>query len=149
MEIDEKDIKIIKALKEHSNAHINKISKETRIPLTTIHNRERKLVKEGIIKNYTINVDYTKIGRPIKAYVLVTVNQNISSGKKLFQEEIGKLLKKIDGVEGVDIVTGTTDILVQVRASTIENLNEIITHKIRYAEEIDKTQTLIVLKEIE
>lgn len=149
MEIDEKDLRIIKSLKEHSNAHINKISKETRIPLTTIHNREKKLVKEGIIKNYTINIDYAKIGKPIKSYVLITVNQNAYNTKKLSQEEICKLIKKVDGVESIDIVTGTTDIILQIRASSIENLNEIITNKIRNIPEIDKTQTLVVLKEVE
>lgn len=148
MKLDEKDLRIIRYLKEHADAHINKISKETRIPITTIHNRERKLSKEGIIKNYTIKLDYTKLGKPIKAYILITVNQNVSKRKKGSQEEIGKLIKKIEGVESVDIVTGTTDMLVEVRSTSIEDLNDIVTKKIRSIEEIDKTQTMLVLKEV-
>ena len=63
-------------------------------------------------------------------------------------KEIGKQIREIDGVESVDIVTGSTDIIVQIRIKDMHSLNELITEKIRKLSGIDKTQTLMVLEEI-
>jgi len=144
MNLDEKDKKILEILKEKADLTTSQISKKTRIPITTVHNRIKKLNKEGVIKNYTVNVDYEKIGKPLKAFILVTVNQGASS-----QSEIGKHVKSIDGVESVDIVTGAMDIIATIRAKDMHFLNELITKEIRTIKGIDKTQTLMVLEEIE
>jgi len=144
MKLDEKDIQILSILKQNSALTTSQISKKINVPITTIHNRIKKLRQEKIIKNYTINIDFEKIGKPLTAYVLITVNQN----KKISQKDIGLHLKKIDGVEIVDIVTGATDILIKIRASTMHDLNNLITEKLRNIEGIDKTQTMVVLEEI-
>jgi DNA-binding Lrp family transcriptional regulator len=143
MQIDEKEQKILKLLKENSKLTTSQISKKTKIPITTIHNRIKKLEKTGIIKNYTLNLDFEKIEKPIKAFMFVSINQ-----KKTSQEEIGKKIKNISEIEFVDIITGTTDIIVQARTKTINELNELITNKLRNIEGVDKTETMIVLKEV-
>jgi DNA-binding Lrp family transcriptional regulator len=58
---------------------------------------------------------------------------------------LGKI-RKINGCEGVDIVTGTTDIVAKVRVENMHILNDLIIHKIRMIEGIDKT--LMVLEEV-
>ncbi|MBS3076933.1 Lrp/AsnC family transcriptional regulator [Candidatus Pacearchaeota archaeon] len=143
MELDQKDKKILQILKENANLTTSQIAKKTAIPITTVHNRIKKLNKEKVIKNYTLNLDFEKIGKPLKAFILVTINQS-----KISQSEIGKQIREIDGVESVDIVTGSTDIIVQIRIKDMHSLNELITEKIRKLSGIDKTQTLMVLEEI-
>jgi len=146
--LDEKDLQILNILKENAKLTTSQISKETRIPITTIHNRIKKLEKQGIIKNYTLNIDFEKIGKPLKAYILVTVSQNPASPKKLSQEDIGKKIKFIEDVESIDVVTGATDILVQVRSASMKELNNLITHQLRNIQGVDKTQTMMVLEEL-
>ena len=143
MQLDEKEQKILELLKQNSKLTTSQISKKTRIPITTVHNRIKKLEKLGIIKNYTLNLDFEKIEKPIKAFIFVSANQ-----KKSSQEDIGSQIKNIPEIEFVDIVTGTTDIIVQARTKTINELNELITHKLRNISGVDKTETMIVLKEI-
>lgn len=147
MGLDKKDMRILKLLKDDSKLTTSQISKKTAIPATTIHNRIKKMQKHGIIKNYTVNIDFEKIGKPLKAFVLITVNQNIAH-KKISQNDVGKIIKKFEEVEEVDIVTGATDILVKVRAENIHELNELITKKLRDIGGVDKTQTMMVLEEI-
>ena len=148
MQLDEKDLGILELLKKNSKLTTSQISKKTTIPITTIHNRIKKMEQQGIIKNYTINPDFEKIGKPLTAYILLTVNQTISPNKKISQSDVGKKIKAFDDVEAVDIVTGATDILVKVRARTMHDLNDFITHKIRNIEGVDKTQTMMVLEEL-
>jgi DNA-binding Lrp family transcriptional regulator len=148
MSLDEKDLVILKSLKENSKLTSSQISKKTRIPITTIHNRIKKLEKSGIILKYTVKIDYEKIEKPLKAYILVTANQHPSNNKKVSQEEIGKKIKMVEKVDQVDIITGISDIIVQVRASTMKELNSFITNKLRNIDGVERTQTLMVLEEL-
>lgn len=147
IEIDKKDERILELLQENSKLTTSQISKRTAIPITTVHNRIKKLEKLGIIKNYTLNLNYKRLGFDITAFILVTVTYTLPSGEKIKQENVAQAIKKI-GAEEVYIVTGGTDIIVKVRAHNVEELNDFVTKKLRSIEGIDKTQTMIVLQEI-
>ncbi|MBD3164773.1 winged helix-turn-helix transcriptional regulator [Candidatus Woesearchaeota archaeon] len=148
MNLDEKDKRILGILTEDSSLTTSKISKKTRIPITTIHNRIQKLKKHRIIKSYTLNLNYEKLGRPITAYILLTVNQNLTTGKKTSQQHIAKKIKAHRYVDTVDIVTGATDMIIKVRTDSMGTLNNLLTKDLRKIDGVDKTQTMIVLEEI-
>jgi len=144
MTLDEKDLKILEILKENSKLRTSQISKKTRMPITTVHNRIKKLEKESIIKSYTVIPNYKKLGKSILSYILVSVIYTIPSGEKISQENVAKKIKQI-GVEEVSIVTGGMDIIVKIRVKDIEELNDFVIKKLRNISGVDKTQTLIVL----
>ena len=48
-EIDEKDKRIIEVLREDSSLTTRQIAKKTRVPITTVHHRVRKLKEDGFI----------------------------------------------------------------------------------------------------
>ncbi len=146
--LDEKDFQILEVLKQNSKFTTQQIAKKINIPITTIHNRIKKLEKLSIIKGYTVVMDYKQIGKGILAYVLVTVNYLLPSGKKITQESIAKNIKKLSGVEEVDIMTGVIDILVKVRLKDIDELNDFVIDRLREIDGIDKTQTMIVLSSV-
>jgi len=149
MELDEKDRRIIIELEKDAKQTTGKLSKKLRMPVTTIHNRIKKLTQEGVILNYTLNLDYSKLGKPIFAHIGVSVDYQAGElGKKINQVQVAKNIKKIQGVQRVTIMTGGTDILVKVIAADIFELNEIVTEKMRNVIGVDKTQTAIVLKEV-
>ena len=145
--LDEKDQKIIELLTINSKLTSHKISKKTSIPITTIHNRIKRLEKEGIIKKFSIELDKKKIGKHISAYILVTVNYPHEERKKFSQEDTARKIRAIDGVESVSIVTGETDIILKLSIESIEKLNELITKKLRNIDGVESTRTLVILNE--
>ena len=147
LKIDSKDRDLITELLDNARQTVGKLSKRVHLPPTTVHNRIKRLEKTGVIQNYTVNLDYKKLGRPIMAFVGVTVNYNIE-GQKISQTSIAEKIKKISGVREVSILAGGMDILAKVLAKDIDDLNEIITEKLRGISGVDKTQTMIVLKEV-
>ncbi|MFC1753943.1 Lrp/AsnC family transcriptional regulator [Thermoproteota archaeon] len=147
MAVDSKDRGIVAELVKDSRQTTGKLSKKLNIPVTTVHNRIKKLIKKGIIINYTVNLDHNQLGRPVPAYVGVTINYN-APGKKVSQVEVAKEVKKIDGVYEVYIMTGGSDLLVKVLVKDISDLNELVTNKLRNVHGVDKTQTAIILKEL-
>ncbi len=69
--IDKTDLMVLDILKKNAKLTTSEISRIVRKPITTVHNRIKKLVKEGVIKNYTVVINYKKIGNHIDAFVLV------------------------------------------------------------------------------
>ncbi len=147
MKLDKKDHSIISQLEHDAKLTTGQISKKLNIPVTTVHNRIKKLEEKGIIKGYTVRLDHAKLGKPMLAYILVSVSYNLPSGKKIEQNELASKLRKFEEVEEVSITTGGTDILLKVRSSTVEELNDFIIKKLRSVDGIDKTQTMLVLSQ--
>lgn len=146
--MDEKDKKILKLLKENSKLTTHQISKKTLIPITTVHNRIKKLGKEGIIKKYTVELDNKKIGKNISAYIHIVVDYRLLKEIKMSQYELAKKLKQHEFVEEAAMVTGGTDIIIKVRVKDIDELDDFVTKKLRNINGIEKTQTMVVLNEI-
>ena len=146
--MDEKDERILDVLKENGKLSTQQISKKTSIPITTVHNRIKKLEKDGIIKNYTIVLDNKKIGKAIAAYVQIIVDYKFLKEKKMSQHDLAKKLKQHEFVEEVAMITGGTDIIIKVRVKNIEELDNFVTQYLRNIEGIEKTQTMVILNEI-
>ena len=144
---DEKDRKILEILKEHSDYATRQIAKKTGLPITTVHNRIRKLKKEGVIKKFTIELDHTKIGEGFRAYILISVNLSLLKEKKKSQYDVAKSLRLLPFIEKVDIVSGGTDIIISVRVKDVEEFDKVLLTKIQRIEGIEKTQSLIVIHE--
>ena len=52
--IDKIDLMVLEALKDDSRATVRTIAKKINKPITTVHNRIRKLKNDRIIKKFTI-----------------------------------------------------------------------------------------------
>ncbi|MBW2963913.1 Lrp/AsnC family transcriptional regulator, partial [Candidatus Woesearchaeota archaeon] len=71
--LDKKDLRILDELKADAKLTTGQIAKKLNIPVTTVHNRIKKLEKLGVVEGYTAKVDYKKLGKPITAYIMMTV----------------------------------------------------------------------------
>jgi Lrp/AsnC family leucine-responsive transcriptional regulator len=144
--MDSKNEQILEVLKRNSKLSFREISRKTKIPLTTVHHRIKKMRREGVIKKYCIEVDYSKLGLNLCAYIMASVNYNVKH--KISQQEIARKTLQLSFVESVDIITGGSDLLIKVRTKNVQQLNNLITKQLRNIEGIDKTTTMIVLEEI-
>ena len=148
-QIDEKDRRILDVLVEDSDLSIQKISKRTGIPITTVHNRIKRLKKNGIIKNYTVNLDYHKLGKDILAFILVTVDQKSMASSNMDQYEVLRECKKHANVEEANLITGRSDILLKARFENLDQLTEFVVKELRSAKTyISNSHTLVVLRSI-
>jgi DNA-binding Lrp family transcriptional regulator len=146
--VDKKDLLILDALKKNAKAPITQISKNTGLPGTTVHNRINRLRKDGIIKEYTIKVDNKKIGRGISAYVSVVLSYDSLRKSGITEEAQTLKMGKMPCVEEANTVTGDYDIMLKVRSSNIDELNEFVTKTLRSFQGVQKTKTIVILKEL-
>ena len=75
---------------------------------------------------------------PISAYILVDVTGNHTKSAY-------KTIMRIQGVQSLAAVTGPHDLIAQIEADTIEELNDIVLSRIRSIDGVLKTSTAIVL----
>ncbi len=75
------------------------------------------------------------------ATAIVLLNTDIGS-----EDEVLEQLSRIDGVIEASVVYGVYDVVVKVRAKTIEELKEIITNRIRKLSKVKSTLTMIVVE---
>lgn len=142
---DEKDKKILEILQEHGDYTTRQIAKKTLLPVTTIHNRIRKLKKEKVIKKFTAEVDPQAIDKSFLVYILISANLPYLKKIKKTQYDIAKELRRLGFVERVDIVSGGTDLVAVVRVKDVAEFDKVLLGKIQLIEGIADTQSLIVI----
>ena len=145
--LDEKDHTILDELKKNGRLSSQQLSKKTKLPISTIHNRIKKMESSGAIRGYTVVIDEKKTGM-IMAYLLVTVDYHPPDGTIIDQYELAKKIKHIPCVAEVSMTTGASDIIVKVQSRNMDELNEFVTKQLRSFKGVDKTQTLVVLNSI-
>lgn len=146
--LDEYDYRILELIMENCKLSYKEISKRTGINAMTVMQRIKKLEKSGVIRMYTAKLDPSKLGFNILAYMLINTGTSSEHKGKIFNEVIAKKLEKYPFVSCISTLTGRNDILLRVRARSIEELNKFI-NKIKTSnKEIKRTETLIVLSDI-
>ncbi len=138
--MDEKDRAIIDYLMESGRDKISDISRKLDIPRVTVYERMQALVKNGIIKKYVAVPDYAELGFPVTSFIYVLFD----SGKKITEKELAQKISKMRDVEEVHIVTGEWDLLLKVRARSMESLGNMVLDKLREMEGVAKTQTITI-----
>jgi DNA-binding Lrp family transcriptional regulator len=139
-ETDEKDEEILEQLAKDSRQSTADISRKTGIPRMTVHERIKKLTKSGVIQQFTIKPNYAKLNKPVTAFILVAY----APGHKMAQETVAAKIAKLPGVHEVHIMAGEWDMLLKARASSIEDMGNLVVRKIRDLEGVSKTYTMPV-----
>src|SRR3989344_7924816 len=145
MSLDEKDFEILSELERDSSQSLRKLARKTGIPMATVHYRTGAMQKQGVILNYTINVDNKKVGKSVLAFTLIEAQAGL---KNKGLSNIGKAISRIEEVEGGHLITGIYDIIAVVRAKDIDHLSNVVLTKIREINGVSKINTVLALSSV-
>jgi len=143
--IDEKDLLILDVLKRHGDYTVRQIAKKTLLAPTTIHSRLKKLRESGVIRHYTVDIDERKLGRKLGAYILISADLKMLKERHKSQYTLADEIRKLPGVEVVDIVAGVTDLIAKIRVTDIEEMDKLLLSRLQLLEGVSKTQTMIIM----
>jgi len=136
--MDEIDKKIIEILKKNARTSYTKIAKEVGLTEGAVRRRVKMLVRNGIIKRFTIEIGEDK--RLIKAICLIKVDPRIETSK------VSEVIKRFPDVVWCYEISGNYDIVCMIAKETIADINDTV-EKIRRVEGVIDTSTLFVLKD--
>lgn len=119
LSLDVLDMKIIKCLTEDGRSTYRNIAEDAGVSEATIKNRIDKLIEIGVIKKFTVMLDYHKLGRAIKSFIGIKVQPT-----KL--QEIVEHMSKHPDVHVLYRTSGDVDLLFEVIFERMEDLNEFL-----------------------
>ena len=119
MSLDILDLKIVKCLTEDARCTYRSIAEEAGVSEATIKNRIDRLTDEGIIKKFTIIMDYHKLGRAIKAFIGLKVQPSKLQG-------IVEHIQRNSDVHVLYRTSGDVDLLIEVIFEQMEDLNKFL-----------------------
>ncbi len=144
--LDEKDHLILRELERDCRQRTNQISKETHIPITTVHNRIKKLCGSGHITGFRAILNPEKLAKSLLSFVFVTLNrQSNSRGTPLKDRELIKQIAAHPNVQEVHTITGDWDLLLKIRAKNIQELESFVTEYLRDTQLIERAQTICAM----
>jgi Lrp/AsnC family leucine-responsive transcriptional regulator len=137
--LDSKDHEVIEALRNDSRKSFAKLAEELGIPRATLQDRVRKLLKDGVIKKFTIVPNYAKLGKQITAFVMVS----FSPVPGLSQRELAKEIAATENVQEVYLISGQWDILVKIRVEKVEDVGKLVIDRVRGIRGVARTETCV------
>lgn len=137
--IDDVDSAILGVLKENARLPTREISKKSGVPLATVNRRMKKLVETGVIKRFTTELDYEKLGTKTIAYVLIRSHPGAD-----YDIIYNKMIKH-SSVEDIAATAGQFDIIMKVRVKDNDELSDFLFKYVRNLPSVAQTETLIAL----
>jgi Lrp/AsnC family leucine-responsive transcriptional regulator len=135
---DDKDQQIMEILSKNARISLRDIKKQVNLSPSSIRNRMEHLVKTGVIKRYTVDIDYTKMGFDIQVLILITARPGTS---KDFYDR----LTNYKQVSEVLRTAGPSNFILRVRAKDITELTRFITGELEQLEGIERIETMFIL----
>ncbi len=133
------DSKALALLMHRGRASWAELAKHLRLSPPAAAERVRKLEERGVIRGYAALVNAEALGYPLTAFVAVTLER--SQHRQAF-------LRRVAGMKEIvecHHVTGDYDYLLKVRTRSTQDLDRVLSDKLKAVAGVARTVTTIVL----
>ncbi|SCA84351.1 HTH-type transcriptional regulator LrpC [Bacillus glycinifermentans] len=137
MNIDELDFKIIEELKKDSRLSMRELGRKINLSAPSVTERVRRLEAFGVIKQYTLDIDYQKIGLPVSCIIEATV-------KNGEYERFKAYIERLPNIEFCYRIAGAACYMLKINAENLEEVEAFINRTSPYAQ----TVTHVIFSEI-
>jgi Lrp/AsnC family transcriptional regulator for asnA, asnC and gidA len=139
--LDTIDVRILQALKENSRQTYKEIGQSLGVAHSTVYDRMKRMKEQGIIKNYTIDIDTDKAGiKSIIAVITIYTDPKES-------EAVAQQLSEVPEV--LEVYTSLSEellIIVKAIEPNQENLHAFIANSVAPLPGVLRIRTSIVTK---
>jgi Lrp/AsnC family transcriptional regulator, leucine-responsive regulatory protein len=129
MKIGDIDKKILDELHNNSRLSMSEIGRRVKLSSPSITERVRQMESFGLIKKYTLEVDYEKVGLPIQCIIEATVK---NGDYKSFKNYI----EKLPNVEFCYRIAGSACYMLKMHFETFGKAEEFIDTVIPFAQTV-------------
>jgi len=138
--LDETDMKILASLYRDASVSIPKLSKDLGLNLSVTYSRIKRLTRRGIISQFTILVDESKLGLPATAMV------GINLDPKLRDQALDQI-SKLDGVREIIEVTGRFDVFIEMKGKSLEDLHKRVSDWVGKVPGVNQSEIFVEIAE--
>ena len=144
MILDETDKKILRILQQDAHCTLKDIANKINLSLTPVHDRVKRLEKEGIIEKYVSLLNKKKLGKNLTVYCQITLvkqNYDISEG---FNQAILNMTEVIE----CNFISGNFDYLLKIVFSTMEEYHLFHQKKLSVLPEVSLINSFFIISEV-
>jgi Lrp/AsnC family transcriptional regulator len=144
MQPDLTDRKILELLQQNSQLTIKEIASRINLSVTPVHERIRKLERDGIIDKYVCLLNRRKLGKALIVYCNVTLDKQ----RKESFEDFNQAIVQMGEVLECSVVSGNFDYMLKVIVEDAEAYNQFYQHKLSALKSVLHISSYFVISEI-
>ncbi len=142
--VDKIDKQILRLLQLDAKKTTKEIAAALGLTTTPVHERIKKLEREGYIQQYSIRIDRKKVGLMMMAFCSVSLKNHERSFIEKFERDIQVLDEVIDCYH----IGGMFDYLLKVLVPDMDEYQRFISKKLADLDNIGTVQSSFVMSEI-
>jgi Lrp/AsnC family transcriptional regulator, leucine-responsive regulatory protein len=148
--LDEKDLAILTLIQDDSKLTANQIAKKINSPITTVFAKIKRMETLGIIKQYRAILSPEKLNLGTSAFILAQVSYRTKNDNEtsITQRDVAEEIARFPEVQEVHIIAGDWDLLVKLRAESVDAVGKFVVDKLRSIKGLDKTLTSMVFETV-
>lgn len=144
MSPDATDLTILRLLQTNSQLTIKEIASRINLSITPVHDRIRKLEREGYIDRYVALLNRKKLGKSLVVYCNVTLDKQ----RKESFEEFNQTIAQLPEVLECSVVSGNFDYLLKVIADNVEGYNTFYQQNLSVLKSVSHISSFFVMSEV-
>lgn len=144
MILDTTDRHILRLLQQNAQLTHKEIAAIINLSITPIHDRIKKLEREGIIEKYVTLLNRKKIGQQLIIYCQVTLDKQQQENFQEFNEAMRYMPEVVECC----VVSGTFDYLLKVVAPDVESYHKFYQEKLAAQRAISHISSFFVMSEV-
>lgn len=137
MRVTYKDQELLAVMRGNARASTTQLAQILGVSRSTVQKRLERLETEGVIAGYTVQLSSEYLDQEIKAHVMITVSPRMTA-------DIIKHMEKLDGVRAIYSVSGPHDLIAEVAAMSVKDLDKMIDEIIEIAG-VERTVSSVIL----
>jgi Lrp/AsnC family leucine-responsive transcriptional regulator len=136
--VDDIDRRLLAALVRDARTSYADLAREVGLKAQSVHERVRKLEREGVLRGSSADIDPRAVGLGVSALVGLHQREGVDA------DEIVTALREVPEVEDCWFVAGDEAFVVKVRVADLDDLDRTL-RVLRHVPGVTRTRTTVVL----
>lgn len=142
--MDALDRKIVELLRDDGKLTIAQLAEAVNRSTTPVHERVKKLERDGVIIGYSARVNPTKLGLGLTAFCEVSLQTHEFDMLRAFEAEIDKLVEIVE----CHHIAGSFDYLLKIQTKDIAAYQEFLSQELSAVPHIGRIQSAFAMKKV-
>ena len=142
--MDPVDLRILKILEKDSLSTNKEIAAELHLTTTPVHERIKRLRRDGVISKYTIELTRKALNKNLVVFCNVSLREHAAEYLNGFERDIQTLPEVVECY----CISGGSDFLLKIVVSDMDSYKEFILNKLSTLPNIANAQSQFVVKEV-
>lgn len=137
MALDEVDKDILGILRKRGRISYTELSDELGISDVAVKKRISNLEDRGVIQNFTVDIDYSELGKSLQAFLLIKLSPEAKSELRKELEDMDKVLNHYNTI-------GEFDLIIETACEDLDELKDFSERKIGNLRSVQEIRTAII-----